>query len=102
MGKFMGGLALDFAPATPAPSFCLPLGADERWYVVRTHVQRELSAAHQLANQGFRVFVPRCWKNRRHARRVETISTPLFPRYIFTVVDKRRDRWRSINGTLRR
>jgi transcriptional antiterminator RfaH len=24
---------------------------------------------------------------------------PLFPRYIFTVVDRSRDRWRSINGT---
>jgi transcription antitermination factor NusG len=31
---------------------------------------------------------------------VETISAPLFPRYIFVVVDCTRDRWRSINGTL--
>jgi transcriptional antiterminator RfaH len=73
---------------------------NERWYVARTLPQRELYAARQLTNQGFRSFVPRYWKNRRHARKVETISAPLFPRYIFVVVDRTRDRWRSINGTL--
>jgi transcriptional antiterminator RfaH len=31
---------------------------------------------------------------------VETISAPLFPRYIFVILDRTRDRWRSINGTL--
>ena len=78
----------------------LALSADERWYVARTLPQRELHAARQLNNQGFRTFVPRYWKNRRHARKVETISAALFPRYIFVVVDRTRDRWRSINGTL--
>ena len=76
------------------------LAESERWYVARTLPQRELHAARQLNNQGFRTFVPRYWKNRRHARRVETISAALFPRYIFVVVDRTRDRWRSINGTL--
>jgi transcription elongation factor/antiterminator RfaH len=78
----------------------LTLAEQERWYVARTLPQRELYAARQLANQGFRSFVPRYLKNRRHARKVETISAPLFPRYIFVVVDRTRDRWRSINGTL--
>jgi transcriptional antiterminator RfaH len=31
---------------------------------------------------------------------VETISAPLFPRYLFVILDRTRDRWRSINGTL--
>jgi transcription elongation factor/antiterminator RfaH len=78
---------------------CLQLAEEERWYVARTLPQRELRAAQQLANQGFRSFVPRYLKNRRHARKVETVSVPLFPRYIFTVLDRGRDRWRSINGT---
>ena len=81
------------------PSAWLPLAEQERWYVARTLAQRELQAEQQLANQGFRVFVPRYWKNRRHARKVETISAALFPRYIFVVLDRTRDRWRSINGT---
>jgi len=78
----------------------LPLSAEERWYVARTLPQRELQAAQQLTNQGFRAFVPRYWKNRRHARKVETVSAPLFPRYIFTVLDLTWERWRSVNGTL--
>jgi transcription elongation factor/antiterminator RfaH len=78
---------------------CLTLAEQERWYVARTLPQRELQAAQQLINQGFRSFVPRYWKNRRHARKVETVSVPLFPRYIFTILDRGRDRWRSINGT---
>jgi len=75
------------------------LAEQERWYVARTLPQRESRAAQQLANQGFRSFVPRYWKNRRHARKIETVSLPLFPRYIFTILDPGRDRWRSINGT---
>src|SRR4029079_6714112 len=75
------------------------LSEKERWYVVRTLPQRELQARIQLINQGFRVFVPRYLKNRRHARKLETVSAPLFPRYIFVVLDRTRDRWRSINGT---
>src|SRR4051794_22966009 len=81
-------------------SSLLPLSQNERWYVARTLPQRELQAAQQLANQGFRAFVPRYWKNRRHARKLETISAPLFPRYIFIVLNPARERWRSINGTL--
>jgi transcriptional antiterminator RfaH len=81
-------------------SAALPLSDGERWYVARTLAQRERQAIQQLANQGYRTFLPLFLKNRRHARKVETISTPLFPRYLFVVFDRTRDRWRSINGTL--
>ena len=94
-----GGLAVSREEEI-ALSSSWALSPDERWYVVRTRVQREFQAATQLTNQGFRNFVPCCLKNRRHARRVETISAPLFPRYIFVIVDCTRDRWRCINGTL--
>ena len=76
------------------------LHGGERWYVVRTLAQRERHAVQQLANQNYRSFLPLLLKNRRHARRVETISAPLFPRYAFVIFDRDRDRWRSINGTL--
>lgn len=88
------------APSSQLYAAANILEDSERWYVARTLPQREFHAARQLLNQNFRTFVPRFWKNRRHARKVETISAPLFPRYIFVVVDRTRDRWRSINGTL--
>jgi len=67
--------------------------------VVRTLAQRERLAVRQLTNQGYRVFLPLHLKTRRHARKVETVTAPLFPRYLFTILDPTRDRWRSINGT---
>lgn len=77
----------------------LPLGELERWYVVRTQPHREALAARQLENQSYRVFLPRFLKNRRHARKFETVSAPLFPRYMFVILDLTRDRWRNVNGT---
>ena len=82
-----------------APESKFTLSENERWYVVRTLPQRERQASLQLLNQGFRAFVPLYLKNRRHARKLETVSAPLFPRYLFVVLDRTRDRWRSINGT---
>ena len=87
------------SPLVSEPSSWLPLMEAERWYVVRTLAQRERLAVQQLTNQGYRVFLPLHLKTRRHARKVETISAPLFPRYLFTILDRTRDRWRSINGT---
>ena len=77
----------------------LALKERERWYVVRTQPHREARAARQLNNQDYRVFLPRFLKSRRHARKFETVSAPLFPRYLFIVLDLTRDRWRSVNGT---
>lgn len=77
----------------------LALEGGERWYVVRTQPHREAQAARQLENQAFRVFLPRFLKSRRHARKFETVLAPLFPRYLFIVLDLSRDRWRSVNGT---
>ena len=72
----------------------------ERWYVVHTQPHRETQAQRQLANQGYRAFLPRFLKGRRHARKFETVLAPLFPRYMFVALDLTRDRWRSVNGTL--
>ena len=85
-----------------SPSACrtsLALGTQERWYVVRTQPQREAQAARQLENQDYRVFLPRLFKSRRHARKFETVLAPLFPRYMFIILDLGRHRWRSVNGT---
>jgi transcription elongation factor/antiterminator RfaH len=78
----------------------LALQDQERWYVVHTQQHREAQAARQLENQAYRVFLPRFLKNRRHARKFETVLAPLFPRYMFVILDLSRDRWRSVNGTL--
>ena len=70
-----------------------------RWFAVHSLPHREAGAQQQLENQGFRTFLPRCLKARRHARKVENVLAPFFPRYLFVVLDLDRDRWRSVNGT---
>lgn len=72
----------------------------KRWYVVQTQLRAEDRASLHLRNQGINVFLPKHKKQRRHARRVEKVLRPLFPGYLFVELDKTRQRWRSINGTV--
>ena len=71
----------------------------ERWYVVHALPMNELRAEHHLTNQGFQTFVPKRLKTVRHARKISTIASPFFPRYLFVVLNIERDPWRKVNGT---
>lgn len=71
----------------------------KRWYVAYTQANGEGRAALNLQRQGFEAYLPCYSKERRHARRIERISRPLFPRYIFVRFDIDNDQWRSVNGT---
>jgi transcriptional antiterminator RfaH len=71
-----------------------------RWYVVQTQGHAETKACWHLARQGFETYLPRYLKRRRHARRVEMVPAPLFPRYLFVVIDVATQRWRSISSTI--
>jgi transcriptional antiterminator RfaH len=70
-----------------------------RWYVVQTQPHAEAKAVEHLARQGFGAYLPRYLKRRRHARKVELIAAPLFPRYLFVDVDLETQRWRAIHST---
>ena len=70
-----------------------------RWYVVQAQVNGELKAAQNLLRQGFGVYLPRYQKRRRHARKIDIMAKPLFPRYLFVAIDIATQRWRSIQST---
>jgi transcriptional antiterminator RfaH len=70
-----------------------------RWHVAQTHIHAESKATQHLIRQGFEVYLPRYLKRRRHARRVETVAAPLFPRYLFVAVTPTQ-RWHSIHSTV--
>jgi transcription elongation factor/antiterminator RfaH len=70
-----------------------------RWYAVHCLSHRETAAAAHLRNQTYPVFLPLRRKTRRHARRIESVTVPFFPGYLFVSLDLSRDRWRSVNGT---
>lgn len=68
----------------------------EAWYVVQTQPNGEARAEAHLRRQGFRTYLPRYLRSRRHARKTQMVPRPLFPRYLFVGLDLARDRWRTI------
>src|SRR6516164_3214575 len=77
----------------------LELGPGERWFVARVLPHQENRAQFNLNRLGFRSFLPRLRRTVRHARRLRDTLQPLFPGYIFIVIDLSKQRWRSIHGT---
>jgi transcription antitermination factor NusG len=71
----------------------------ERWFVAHVHANRENSAQFNLDRLGFRSFAPRVRRTVRHARKSRDVLAPLFPGYIFLILDLSRDRWRAVNST---
>lgn len=71
-----------------------------RWFVAHTQPQAEVRAVLNLERQGFATYLPRYRKRRRHARKVEIVPVPLFPRYVFVSIDLARQRWLSIRSTV--
>lgn len=76
------------------------IAAGRHWHVVQTHPHAEQKAAAHLMRQGYAIYLPRYLKRRRHARRVETVPAPLFPRYLFVTIDRMTQHWRSIRSTV--
>jgi transcription elongation factor/antiterminator RfaH len=84
----------------PGTQSSLALEGDQRWYLVHTLPHCERRAELHLGAQGFRTHFPTIEKTIRHARQLRTVRAPLFPRYIFLILDLGRDRWLSVWGTV--
>ena len=69
------------------------------WFVVYTQPNAEARALVNLRRQGYETYLP-CYRRRRsHARKVNVVERPLFPRYLFVALDLVRARWRPILST---
>jgi transcriptional antiterminator RfaH len=71
----------------------------KQWYVVNTKAREEPKASFNLKRQGFNSYLPQYKKTRRHARRMDTVLAPLFPKYLFIEFDLDLESWSSINST---
>src|SRR5215469_6130831 len=76
------------------------LAGNERWFLAHTLPKSEWKAELHLGAQGFRIFQPQIQKTIRHARQLKTVRAPLFPRYLFVILDLERDRWLSVRSTV--
>ena len=70
-----------------------------RWYVLQTQPHAEARANEHLRRQGFTTFLPQLLKRRSHARKVDMVSRPLFPRYMFVRIDTAGQPWQAIRST---
>ena len=70
------------------------------WIVAYCQGNSEMRAAANLRRQGFKVYSPRYKKFRRHARKIDTVIRPLFPRYLFIEFLRASTLWRSIRSTV--
>ena len=70
------------------------------WIVAHCHANAEFKAETHLRRQGFEVYLPKFKTTRRHARRVENVIRPLFPRYLFIGFDANSTHWRPIRSTV--
>ena len=79
---------------------CRALARNERWFLAHTLPKSEWKAVLHLSAQGFRSYLPQIQKTIRHARQLKTVEAPLFPRYLFVILDLGRDRWLSVRSTV--
>ena len=78
----------------------LGLAGNERWFLAHTQPKSEQRAELHLGAQGFRTYLPVIEKTVRHARKLKTVQAPLFPSYLFVILDLGRDRWLSVRSTI--
>jgi transcription elongation factor/antiterminator RfaH len=78
----------------------LALEGGERWFLAHTLPRSERKAEMHLRAQGFRTYLPQINKTIRHARQFRDVQAPLFPRYMFLIIDPSRDRWLSVRSTV--
>ena len=84
--------------ADPKPD--LALDGNQRWFLVQTLGHKEQQARMHLRIQGFRTYMPQYQRTIRHARQLRTVRAPLFPGYLFVILDLERDRWLSVRSTI--
>lgn len=73
--------------------------AGPNWYVVQTKPKQEFRALEQLENQRFRCFLPSLKVEKLRRGKLEIVTEPLFPRYLFIHLDTVSDNWAPLRST---
>jgi transcriptional antiterminator RfaH len=70
------------------------------WYVVHTKPRQEARALENLQNQGFNCFLPTLQVQKLRNQKVQTVTEPMFSRYLFIQLDDQTQNWGPIRSTL--
>jgi transcriptional antiterminator RfaH len=77
-----------------------PETTHQAWYVVHTKPRQETRAFENLQNQGFNCFLPTLQVQKLRNQKVQTITEPMFSRYLFIQLDDTTQNWGPIRSTL--
>lgn len=69
------------------------------WYVVQTKPKQEFRALEQLENQGYTCFLPTLKVEKVRRGKRETVSDPLFSRYLFIRLNTIASNWAPLRST---
>ncbi|MFO8145612.1 MAG: transcription termination/antitermination NusG family protein [Candidatus Syntrophosphaera sp.] len=75
-----------------------PASGDERWIVVHTKPRCEKKLAEYARNNGITYYLPQMESRRIYQRRKVTTTRPMFPGYLFCVVDPAKKQTLVISG----
>ncbi|APE29685.1 transcriptional activator RfaH [Halomonas aestuarii] len=70
-----------------------------RWYVIQCKGGESFRAAEHLTNQGYEIFHPVLQVQKKRRGKLEWVSEPLFPYYLFIRLDRLASNWRPIRST---
>jgi transcriptional antiterminator RfaH len=78
----------------------IPETNNTAWYVVHTKPRQETRALENLQNQGFNCFLPIMQVQKVRNQKVQTVTEPMFSRYLFIQLDDTTQNWGPIRSTL--
>lgn len=70
-----------------------------RWYLLKTKVREERRAQENLENQRYQTYLPKIRLFSRSRGSVKERIEPLFPGYLFILLDVKDDNWAPIRST---
>ena len=76
------------------------MGKPAKGHVVQTQANAGTKAFANLGRQGFQTCLPRYLQRHCHARRVDTVTAPIVPGYLFVSVNLAAQRLPSIHSTI--
>ena len=69
------------------------------WYAINTKSNAEMYVIEQLRKIGLDLYMPKFVTSVSHARKIKEVIKPLFPGYLFVVIEENSHDFRKINYT---
>lgn len=77
----------------------MPDATGKQWYLIQCKPRQDMRALENLERQGYQCLLPMHQLERLQKGKLQMLSEPLFPGYLFIHLDKVEDNWMPIRST---